>query len=226
MIKLFTAILFLYLQSSFASEVSGRIASIYISQTFINEQLSEHFANSEVIKEIKSIFDPATNNILLKGRLQLPVEDFKAMGIDPKMLQFNFKMTIRPSLTEKGFLVLEFPLSETYFYQANSKNPEKERVIIPVQLLSLGVASIRGYLAALSGDFSGFDRKQAKLKALLKGVNRNIKDEKNEDAKKILLRERKSLELQIASLVLEREKFEQTAGTLSKILGFSGNNQF
>jgi hypothetical protein len=122
--------------------------------------------------------------------------------------------------------VLEFPISETYFYQANSKNPAKDRVVIPTQLLSLGLAATRGYLAALSGDFSTFDRKSAKNRALLSGVNKLIATEKNPDALEVLKNEKKSLELSLASIALERARFELTAKTLNSILAFAGEKDF
>ena len=208
------------------SPQQGRVASIYISETFINEQLGLHLASSDVIKEIKANFDPKLNVIYLRGRMQLPLDDFRAMGIDSKLLQFRFQVAVKPSLSQGEYLVLEFPLSETYFYQANSKNSSRDRVVIPVQLLSLGIASMRGYLAALSGDFSSFERKRAKLQALLRGINTTLKTEKNQDAVDALKREKKSLELQLASSALEREKFEVTAKTLNRVLGFSSESEF
>ena len=216
----------MFASSSWSAEERGRVASIYISETFINEQLASHFENSDMIKQLKAEFDPADNTIFLKGRMQLPIDDFRAMGIDPKMLQFKFQVAVKPSLSPGDYLVLEFPLAETFFYQANSKNAKRDRVVIPVQLLSLGIASMRGYLAALSGDFSSFDRKKSKLNALLKGIKAAISTETNEDAKAALIRERKSLELQLASSTLEREKFEQTAKTLNKVLGFTSEKEF
>lgn len=211
---------------SWSAEERGRVASIYISETFINEQLASHFENSELIKEIKASFEPSDNTIFLKGRMQLPMDDFRAMGIDPSLVQFKFQVAIKASLGQGDYLVLEFPLSETFFYQANSKNTKRDRVVIPVQLLSLGIASMRGYLAALSGDFSSFERKKAKLTALLRVTKAAATNEKNEDAKAALLREKKSLELQLASSFLEREKFEQTAKTLNKVLGFTSEKEF
>lgn len=211
---------------SWSATDRGRVASIYISETFINEQLASHFANSDLIKEIKANFEPKSNTVFLRGRLQLPMDDFRAMGIDPSLVQFKFQVAVKPSLSVGDYLVLEFPLSETFFYQANSKNSKRDRVVIPVQLLSLGIASMRGYLAALSGDFSSFERKRAKINALLRVTKAAVLSEKNPDAKSALLREKKSLELQLASSILEREKFEQTAKTLNKVLGFTSEKEF
>jgi hypothetical protein len=220
--------LFFAIKPSFANpapEISGRIASIYLSETFINEQLSSHLENSDIIKELKASFDPSNEKIFLRGRMQLPMDDIDVLGIDPKLLQFNFQLTVKPSISQGKYLVLEFPLEETFFYQSSSKNPKKDRIIIPMQLLSLGIASTRGYLAALSGNFSTFDRKREKLNALLQGIKRNLATETNPDAKAALVRERKSLELKLASANLEREKFEHTSNTLTKILGFSKKDE-
>jgi hypothetical protein len=85
---------------------------------------------------------------------------------------------------------------------------------------------MRGYLAALSGDFSSFERKRAKLNALLKGIKTTLANETNVDAKNVLIREKKSLELQLASSSLEREKFEQTAKTLNRVMGFTSEKEF
>ncbi len=214
------------LHAEVSTDERGRVASIYISETFINEQLVTHFSNSDVIKDIKTAFDPKENKIFLQGRMQLPIDDYKAMGIDRSLLQFKFQVAIKPTLSLGEYLVLEFPLSETYFYQANSTNSKRDRVIIPVQLLSLGIASMRGYLAALSGDFRSFERKKAKLSALLTGIRKNLASEKNEDAKAVLMREKKSLELQLASSALERETFEQTAKTVTKLFGSTTESEF
>lgn len=205
---------------------NGRVASIYVSETFINEQLASHFSSSDLIKELKANFEPTQNKIILRGKLQLPLEDYRAMGIDPSMIQFRFQVAIRPSIGHGEYLVLEFPLEETFFFQANSTNPKRDRVVLPTQLLSLGIASMRGYFAALSGDFSSFDRKSAKLSALRRGVTASLATETNQDARAVLVREKKSLDLQIAATALEREKFTATAQTLSRILGPSEGEKF
>jgi len=155
----------------------------------------------------------------------LPLDDLRAVNIDPALTTFKFQLTIKPRASKHGHLVLEFPFSETYFYQANSKHPDRDRVVVPVQLLSLALASARGYLAALSGDFSSFDRKSNKIKALLKGVNRSIAEETNPDAKLALTNEKKSLELQLEALPIERSQLEATSKTITNILSFTGEKE-
>lgn len=208
------------------NSLKRRVASILISETFLNEQLALHSAKSELFRNLKVDFDPESDRMYLRGILQLPLDDFRAMNIDPNLATFKFQLTIKPRVSKRGLLVLEFPLSETFFYQANSKNPQQDRVIIPVQLLSLGLASARGYLAALSGDFSSFERKRAKLTALLRGIKRSLTEESNEDALASLKNEKRSLELQIESLALEREQLERTSKSLSNIMGFTGEKEF
>jgi hypothetical protein len=204
----------------------SRVGSIFISEQFINEQISGHLSKSDLVQNLKLKLDPATNKMFLHGDFHLPLDDIRAIGIEKNLAKFKFQLSILPRISPRKHLVLEFPISETYFYQANSKNPKQDKVVIPVQLLSLGLAATRGYLAALSGDFSSFDRKIAKNKALLKGVNNTLKTEKNPDALEVLRSEKKSLELQIESTELERTNFARTAKTLNTIFAFSGEKDF
>jgi hypothetical protein len=200
----------------------SKIGSIYIAESFINEQLEEHIANSDLIRNLKVKLDSGSQKLLLHGDFILPLDDIRAVGIDKQLADFKFQLSILPKISPNKHLVLEFPISETYFYQANSKHPVRDRVVIPVQLLSLGLAATRGYLAALSGDFSTFDRKAAKNRALLNGVNKLLQSEKNPDAIESLKNEKKSLELNLASVELERVRFARTAKSLNTIFAFSG----
>lgn len=211
-----------YAQNLFESKV----ASIFVSEAFINEQLSSHLAKSDLVRNLKIKLNPVTHKMFLQGDFVLPLDDIRAIGIEKDLARFKFQLSILPKVSQKKHLILEFPISETYFYQANSKNPKQDRVVIPVQLLSLGLAATRGYLAALSGDFSSFDRKTAKYKALLKVANKSIETETNPDALAVLKSGKKSLELQIASTELERENFGRTAKTLNSIFAFSSEKDF
>lgn len=203
-----------------------KIGSIYLSETFINEQLGSHISNSDLISHLKVALDHKTSKMVLRGNFRLPLDDIRAVGIDKQLADFKFQLAILPRISPNKNFVLEFPISETYFYQANSKNPNRDRVIIPVQLLSLGLAATRGYLAALSGDFSTFDRKAAKNQALLKGVKKLIATEKNPDALEVLNNEKKSLELSLASIELERVRFARTSKALNSIFAFGGDREF
>lgn len=204
----------------------SRIGSIYLSQSFINEQLSAHIAKSDLISNLRLKMDPLTNKLFLQGDFRLPLDDIRAVGIDRGLADFKFQLSILPKISPQKHLVLEFPISETFFYQANSKNPARDRVVIPVQLLSLGLAATRGYLAALSGDFSTFDRKAAKNRALLAGVNKLLQAEKNPDAIEVLKNDKRSLELNIAAVELERVRFARTAKALNTIFAFTGEKEF
>lgn len=204
----------------------SKVGSIYISETFFNEQLAGHMAQSDLVRNLRVKLDPKTSKMYVHGDFRLPLDDIRAIGIDRNLADFKFQLSLLPSIGPNKNLVLEFPISETYFYQANSKNPNRDRVVIPVQLLSLGLAATRGYLAALSGDFSTFDRKAAKNRALLLGVNRLLQSEKNPDAIEVLRNDKKTLELNLASIELERVKFARTSKALNSIFAFSGEKDF
>jgi hypothetical protein len=202
----------------------NRIASVFVSQDFINEQLAAH-SKSELVKEMKIVLDPDHNQIFLRGKILVPTEELRAVNLDPKLGVFKFQVTIKLSTTRKGYLVLDFPLDETYFYPANSTDPVHDRVIIPVQMLSLALASARGYLAALSGDFSGFDRRQQKTLALMKALDRTIAQEKNPDALDDLKNQREALRLQLAAMPVERKQLQSAAKEVGHMLGFTGEKE-
>lgn len=217
---------FLTTQAYAQETFDTKVASIFVSEAFINEQLANHLAKSDLVRNLKIKLDPVSMKMFLQGDFILPLDDIRAIGIEKELAKFKFQLSILPKVSPGKHLILEFPISETYFYQANSKNPKRDRIVIPVQLLSLGLASTRGYLAALSGDFSSFDRKIAKYKALLKVANHSIKTETNPDALATLKSGKKSLELQISSTELERETFGRTAKSLNSIFAFSSEKDF
>ena len=207
------------------SDSTNRIMSVYISQDFINEQLELHSKAATLIKKMKIELDPTEGRIFLRGVMQIPIEELRAVNLDPKLGSFSFQLTIKPEVTKNGHLILDFPLSETYFYPEHAQDPMHERVIIPVQLLSLALASARGYLAALSGDFTGFDRRTEKLKALIKGLDRSIAVERNSDAKDDLITQRDSLRLQMEAVPIERKQLQTVSKEVESILGFTGEKE-
>jgi hypothetical protein len=203
---------------------SNRVATIMVSQDFINEQVTAH-SKSELLKDLKFELDADKATLFLRGKIQVPTEELRAVNLDPALGLFKFQVSIKPDTTKKGYLILEFPLNETYFYPAVSKDPKHDRVIVPVQLLSLALASIRGYLAALSGDFSGFDRRTKKLEALMAGMNHLIKHEKNKDAIADLKNQREGIRLQLAAVPIERKQLETASKEVAHILGFTGEKE-
>lgn len=199
-----------------------RVANVYISEKFINEQIRAIFAKSQALKDLHLDLDSKTNRLYLTGIAQIPEQDLKTLSIDRGLSRFKFQLAIRPRATKDGFLRLEFPLEETYFHLANSKNPKRDRVVIPVQFLSLAVASARGYLAALSGDFSNFDQKIAKVKSDLKTVKRTLAKEKDLDVQEDLKLQKKLLELELETIPVERAQVERTAKSVANIMSFMG----
>jgi hypothetical protein len=206
------------------ASVNSRVTSIYLSQDFINEQLKAH-VKPGLLRDMKVELDPKGGQIFLRGIVQVPVEELRAVNLDPKLGAFRFQLTIKPEATKEGYLILEFPLNETFFYPASSKTPAQDRVVIPVQMLSLALASARGYFAALSGDFSGFDRREAKFKALIKALNREISGEKNADAREALKNERDAAKLQMEALPIERKQMEALAKEVGGMMGFTGEKE-
>ncbi len=232
-VKACLAVFFLWSLSSQALEPNASegttpsgspVASVYISQDFLNEQLATH-SKSKMIKDLKIELDPNHSQFFLRGMIQVPVEEMRAINLDPKLGAFRFQLSVRPSASGQGHLVLDFPLSETFFYPATSRDPKSDRVIVPVQMLSLALASARGYLAALSGDFSGFDRRTQKLKALLQAVRRSIREEKNADALEELKTQQESLKLQLAAVPIERKQLQTVSKEVEHILSFTGEKE-
>jgi hypothetical protein len=203
-----------------------RVASIYISETFINEQLNVYSAKSSMFRNLRINLDPESDKMFLQGDLQVPLEGLQTTRLDRRLGLFKFQLTIQPKATANGQLLLEFPIAETFIYQADSKNPDRDRVVIPVQLLSLGLASARGYLAALSGDYSIFERKKEKLLMARGEIKKSLKEEKNPDTIADLTIRRKLLDLQLQEIPLQRARLEMMGKSLSKILGFAGENEF
>jgi hypothetical protein len=202
----------------------NRVASIYVSQDFINQQIQEHM-KSDLIKNLTVVLYPENDKMFLEGVIQVPIEELRAVNLDPKLGRFRFQVGVRPKTTKHGHLILEFPLDETFFYPADSKNPKRDRVVIPVQMLSLALASARGYLAALSGDFAGFDRRTDKLTALIRALDRAIASEKNADALDDLKTQRESLRLQLAAVPIERKQLKSASKEVENLLGFTGEKE-
>lgn len=198
-----------------------RITSIYLSQTFLNEQLGAHLKTS-FLKDVKLALDPKLNRIIMAGLLQVPVEELKAVNLDPKLGAFRFRVAIQAKATNKGYLILSFPLNETYFYPADTKGAYEDRIFVPVQMLSLAIASLRGYFAALSGDFSSLDREKVKYEALIRDLDRSIKHETNADALDALQTERASLKLKLQALPIERKQLTILGKEFGSMMQFAG----
>ncbi|WP_413288203.1 hypothetical protein [Bdellovibrio sp. HCB337] len=202
-----------------------RVASVFISKAFINEQLKARTAKAPIFKDFKIELDAKTDQMFLLGKIQVPLEEMGTMNLEPGLGEFKFRVTLKLSVTKDGHLVLEFPIKETYFYPAISTDPKNDRVIVPVELLSLGLASARGYLAALSGDMSIYDRKTAKLKSELKTIQREIKAEEEPEKIEDLKLKKKLVDLQLQAVPIERARMENTAKSVNNILAFTGEKE-
>ncbi len=207
-----------------AGTPSNRVASIYISQDFINDQLKLH-VKSPLVQNMNIILNSKNNELLLNGEVQVPVEELRAINLDSKMGRFKFQMALKLETTPQGHLIVQFPMNETYFYPLLSKNRISDRIVVPVQMLSIALASVRGYLAALSGDFSGFDRQTKKLEALIKSLDRSITIEKNADALEYLKVQKESIRLQLEAVPVERKQLQAASKSVESMLGFTGENE-
>ncbi|MFI5348759.1 MAG: hypothetical protein ACHQ2Z_04380 [Elusimicrobiota bacterium] len=202
----------------------NRILSVFIAQDFINEILAKN-VKSQMFKDVTVELDHAKGVIILRGIAKVPVEELRAINLDQGLSSFRFQVAIQPKTTRKGHLVLVFPLEETFFYPANSTDPEHDRVIVPVQLLSVALASARGYLAALSGDFSGFDQRSRRLKGQIAELDREIAKAKDDNELADLQNDREGLTLQLAAIPVERRQMQALAKTFEKMVGFAGEKE-
>jgi hypothetical protein len=203
---------------------ANRVASFSISQDFLNEQLRAH-VKSPLVQNLSVTLDPDTDRIYFRGIAQVPVEELRAINLEPDLGKFHFQIAARLAASKQGYLIVEFPLNETFFYPVGTRNGEREKVIVPVQMLSIALASARGYLAALSGDFGGFDRESKKLQGLKAVLDRAILKEKNADVKEDLKTQRESLRLKIEALPIERKQLQALSKEFSTVLSFTGEKE-
>lgn len=202
----------------------NRIATIMVSQELINEQLKEHL-DTPILKDVSISLDPELDQIDARGIVIVPTDEVKAVHMEKGLDQFRFQLAIKVKTTRKGHLILIFPLEQTYFYPVNAKDPVKERVYIPVQFLSLALGQARGYLTALSGDFSGFDRKTKRLSEQLALLQKQLKEAKDDDEKDALKNQIAGLQLQLSAIPIQRKEIEKMAKELDPLLGFSGEKE-
>ena len=203
---------------------SEAVTTVQISEDFLNQQIAAH-NKSKLLQDVKVILDPKNDQLFLRGLLKIPVEEMRAINLDPKLGSFRFQMAVRPDSTPEGFLILEFPLNETFFYPSTSEHPENDRIYVPVQLLSVAMASVRGYLAALSGDFSGFDKRADRIRAQIKGLEKLVKIEKNAEAKDEFANEIQALKIQLQAVPVERKQLQSIAKSLEHMMAFTGEKE-
>lgn len=204
---------------------ADRVASIGISQDFLNEQIRAHLKPGGVVREANVTFEVEHDEIVLHGLAQVPIEELRAVNLEPNMGKFRFQVAIELKVSKKGHLVLDFPMHQTYFWPAESKNSEQDRVEVPVQMLAIALASARGYLAALSGDFGGFDRQTKKLEAQARALDHSIKHETDKDVLDDLKTQREALRLQLEAIPIERKQLQGLAKEFAAVLAFTGEKE-
>lgn len=203
---------------------ANRIASFSISEDMIN-QLLKQYLHTPFLQDASVSLDPEKDEIALRGLMKIPADELKAINVEKGLTDFRFQLAIKLKTTRRGHLILIFPLNQTFFYPAESTHPDQDRVVIPVQLLSLALASARGYLATFSGDFSGFDRQTQALQRQIADLDHQIAASTDPDEQEALQYDRKSLEIQLEAIPVQRKQAEKTAKKMANILGFVGEKE-
>jgi hypothetical protein len=173
-----------------------------------------------VVKDLHMQLDPDSKRIFLEGLLRVPEVEMRSINLDPQQGEFRFRASLRARATPEGYLILEFPLNETYFYPKSSQGLESDRVIVPVQLMPLAIASIRNYLAALSGDFSGFDRRTHTIRVVIQSYEKARAATDDPGERDYWANQIASYKLQLQAVPIERRQLEQMSKHLGPMMDF------
>jgi hypothetical protein len=203
-----------------ANPFQAQVATVYIGESFINEQFRQHLSNFELVKDLHMQLDPDSKRIFLEGLLRVPEVEMRSINLDPQEGEFRFRASLRARATPEGYLILEFPLNETYFYPKRSQRLESDRVIVPVQLMPLAIASIRNYLAALSGNFSGFDRRTHTIRAVIQSYEKARAATNDPGEREYWANQIASYKLQLQAIPIERRQLEQMSKGLGPMVDF------
>jgi hypothetical protein len=203
-----------------ANPFQARVATVYLAESFINEQFQQRLSNFELVKDLHMQLDPDSKRIFLEGLLRVPEVEMRSINLDPQQGEFRFRVALRARATAKGYLILEFPLNETYFYPKSSRGLESDRVIVPVQLMPLAIASIRNYLAALSGNFSGFDRRTHTIRVVIQSYEKARAATNDPGEREYWANQIASYNLQLQAVPIERRQLEQMSKNLGPMMDF------
>jgi hypothetical protein len=203
-----------------ANPFQARVATVYIAESFINQQFRQRLSNLEVVKDLHIQLDPDSKRVFLEGLLRVPEVEMRSINLDPQQGEFRFRASLRARATPEGYLILEFPLNESYFYPKNSQGLESDRVIVPVQLMPLAVASIRNYLAALSGDFSGFDRRTHTIRVVIQSFEKARAATSDPGERDYWDNQIASYKLRLQAVPIERRQLEQMSKHLGRVVDF------
>ncbi|MBI4346340.1 MAG: hypothetical protein HY553_05770 [Elusimicrobia bacterium] len=203
----------------------GRLASVFLSEDLINEVVGD-VVQTEAVRNLTVSFQTSKQRILVRGTLKVPADVLRRYNLeDAKVPDFKFVMTVEAKTTKEGYLILVFPMQETTFWRADSKDPAVDRVVVPVQFVELALASVRGYLGVLSGDYSSFDRRAASIRQKKADVDRRVAAAKDSEVKAELMDESASLDLEQQALPIERRRAERAAKKFGSVLGFVGEKE-
>ncbi|MFC1679107.1 hypothetical protein ACFL2T_02725 [Elusimicrobiota bacterium] len=204
-----------------------QVASLHISQDLVNELLGQLLQTS-MIRDLYIGFDPGKNQIVARGLLKIPTASLKTLDIDKGVGDFKFQTVIKMRASSKGYLILYFPREKTYIYPAEHSRAGgvDDRVVIPVQFLSLALASVRGRLAILSGDYSVFDRQTARARRDMAKIDEELAAKRIAPLEREALQDdRRRLELRLETIELDRRKAGRSAKKLDKLVAFIGEKE-
>lgn len=204
---------------------AGRLASVFVSDDLLGAILTSHLSGP-LLQNINLDFDADRQEVQATGQLRLPADGLQDLNMDPKSVpDLRFKLSMQFKTTAEGYIAVIFPLEETYFYPVGSKQPERDRVIVPVQLLDVILNAARGYFSVLSGDLSGYDKRAAALQRSIALLDRTIAKVNDPDEKAALVDQRAQLALKLQAIPIEKRQAEREARKLGGALTFVGKNE-
>src|SRR6195952_2503751 len=72
-----------------ANPFQARVATVYIAESFINEQFRLRLSNFELVKGLHIQLDPDSERIFLEGLLRVPEVEMRSINLDPQQGEFR-----------------------------------------------------------------------------------------------------------------------------------------
>ena len=199
------------------SSEAGRgnlLMEVSFSERFLNERVKSYISPQSPLEQLYLAFNPTANRIVLRGTISLPRDLLAENGLEAELGRISFQSALRVRVSKKGYFAFIFPRDATSLWPASISRPgSDQRVRLPVEFLDIALAQVRCYLAALSGDFSSFERRDAHIAGELReeraklGAAEGLEREKLEISVEELELKRRSNHLKLKRLkILAREQ--------------------
>jgi hypothetical protein len=78
-----------------ANPFQARVATVYIAESFINEQFRQRLSSFELVKDLHMQLDPDSKRICLEGLLRVPEVEMRSINLDPQQGEFRFRAALR-----------------------------------------------------------------------------------------------------------------------------------